>query len=105
MEIRVVAPDAESARHLVQHLAGAFDPGSLRLDADSRTVGVYTERAGSRTLVHVLGAVEEWLDDAPVAAVTVVLDGRSHTLARRCDWPVGRAEALQAGGRRSDARQ
>ena len=82
MEMRIVVPDATSASGLAERLSVAFGSERISLWRDRREVDVRVEQGSDRTVLHVLEAVERWLDQAGVGSVEMWLGQRSYRLAR-----------------------
>lgn len=83
MEIRVTVRDAESTYSLVQRLAEVVDTSAVVLVVDGPDVRAHARETSHAAVVDVLDAIEEWLDESEIAAVTVSLEGQEYTLARR----------------------
>ena len=82
MEMRIVVPDATSASGLAERLSIVFGAERISLWGDCREVDVRVERGSDRAVLHVLDAVERWLDQAGVRTVEMWLGERSYKLAR-----------------------
>ena len=80
MEMRVVVQDAATAGALAERLSVGF--GADRVSLKLLEVGVEVERASDRSVLHVLEAVEGWLDQAGVGFAELWLGQRSYTVAR-----------------------
>ena len=83
MEICVRVRDAESTYGLVERLTEAVDMSGVVLEVDGCDVRAHTMQSSHHALVRLLHAIEERLDESEIDAVTVLLDGRAYTLARR----------------------
>lgn len=80
VEIRVAVDDATRAPGLMRRLAGLFDRSSISFDQLRREVRVESEWE-SRSVVHVVDAVEEWLAEDGIRSATLSMGNRSYTLA------------------------
>jgi hypothetical protein len=82
MKMRIVVPDATSAKGLAERLSLALGAERISLRGDRGEVDVRVERGSDRTVLRVLDAVERWLDHAGVGSVEMRLGERSYKLAR-----------------------
>lgn len=80
VEIRVVVPDAAVAHGLLRRLTMLFDRSSVWFDGAHNEVRVGAEWE-SRAVVHVVDAVEEWLEESGVPFAELWLGNRSYTVA------------------------
>jgi len=80
MEMRVVVQDAAAAGALADRLSVGF--GASRVSLKRLEVGVEVERASDPSVLHVLEAVEGWLDQAGVGSAELWLGRRSYTVDR-----------------------
>ena len=85
MEMRVVVQDAATAGALAERLSVGF--GADRVSLKRLEVGVEVERASDRSVLHVLEAVDRWLDQAGVGFAEFWLGQRSYTVARWAPGP------------------
>jgi hypothetical protein len=82
MEIRIVVPSVESATALAERLTLEFGSGPVSLRGEHREVDIRLEQDSGRVVLHVLDAVERWLDQAGAAFAEMWLGERSYRLAR-----------------------
>ena len=80
MEMRVVVHSAATAGALAEWLRVGF--GADRVSLKRLEVGVKLERESDRSVLHVLEAVEGWLDQTGVGFAELWLGQRSYTVAR-----------------------
>jgi len=80
VEIRVAVDDATRVPGLMRRLAGLFDRSSISFDRLRKEVRVVSEWE-SRSVVHVIDAVEDWLEDDGAGSATLSIGNRSYTLA------------------------
>ena len=80
MEMRVVVPDATSARLLAERLSIAVGSERISFGTDSREVLVEDESDWG--IARVVDAVERWHGEADVRSVEMWLGERSYTFAR-----------------------
>ena len=82
MDMRIVVPDDASAGSLVQRLTIVFGPERVSLEDERCAVNVHVTRESDRTVLRVLDAVEQWLDQAGVPSAETWLGDHSYRLAR-----------------------
>jgi hypothetical protein len=82
MEMRIVVADAVSASALAERLTVTFGAEQVVLWDDRPEVGVRVGRESDRAVLHVLDAVERWLDQAGVGFAEMWLGRRSYRAAR-----------------------
>ena len=82
MEMRIVVPSAESATTLAERLRAAFGSGRVSVHGESRQVDIQLDEESDRTVLHVLEAVERWLDQVGDGFAEMRLGERSYRLAR-----------------------
>jgi len=80
VEIRVAVADATHVPGLMRRLAGLFDRSSLSFDRTRQEVRVTSEWE-SRSVVHVVDAVEAWLAENDANSATLSIGNRSYTMA------------------------
>jgi hypothetical protein len=86
VEIRVVVPGAAAAHGLLRRLVNVFDRSSVWFDGAHNEVRVGAEWE-SRAVVHVVDAVEEWLEESGVPSAVLWLGDRSYTVGERRPIP------------------
>jgi hypothetical protein len=79
VEIRVVVPDAAGVHGLLRRLAAVFDRASVSFDGAHKEVRVRSDWE-SRAVVHVVDAVEAWLEEDGAAFAKLWMGDRSYTL-------------------------
>lgn len=79
VEIRVAVQDATRVHGLMRRLGGIFDRSSVSFDAKRNEVQVRSEWE-SRSLVHVLSAVESWLEEDGPNSARLSIGERSYTM-------------------------
>ena len=79
VEIRVAVQDSARVRGLMRRLGGLFDRSSVSFDAKRNEVQVRSEWE-SRGLVHVLSAVESWLEEDGPNSARLSIGQRSYTM-------------------------
>jgi hypothetical protein len=79
VELRVVVPDAAGVHGLMRRLAVVFDRSSVSFDGAHQEVRVRSEWE-SRAVVHVLDAVEAWLEEDGVSSAKLWVGDRSFTM-------------------------
>jgi hypothetical protein len=82
MEMRIVVPDAASASSLAQRLTLAVGAERISCPDDRPEVDVRVDHGSDRVIVHVVDAVERWLDHASVGSAEMSLGSNSYRLAR-----------------------
>lgn len=82
MEMRIVVPDAASARALAEQLTAALGLERISLRDDRPEVGIRVERESDYAVLRVLDTVERWLDQAGVGFAEIWLGKRSYRAAR-----------------------
>ena len=81
VEIRVAVVDATCVPGLMRRLAGLFGRSALSFDRSRKEIRVKSEWE-SRGVVHVVDAVEAWLEEDGADSATLSLGERSYTMAR-----------------------
>jgi hypothetical protein len=81
VEIRVAVVDATRVPGLMRRLAGLFGRSALSFDRSRKEIRVKSEWE-SRGVVHVVDAVEAWLEEDGADSATLSLGERSYTMAR-----------------------
>jgi hypothetical protein len=79
VEICVGVTDAVRAHGLMRRLGGLFDRSSVSFDGRQREVRVHSEWE-SGALIHVLGAVQSWLDEDGPDSARLSIGDRSYTM-------------------------
>jgi hypothetical protein len=79
VEIRVAVADATRVSGLMRRLAGLFGRSSLSFDGTRREVTVMAAWE-ARSVVHVVGAVSEWLVENSAESATLSIGDRSYTM-------------------------
>jgi hypothetical protein len=79
MEMRIVVPDAASASSRLSLVVGAERISRLE---DRHEVDIRVEHGSDRAILHVLDAVERWLERASVGSAEMSLGDHSYRLAR-----------------------
>jgi hypothetical protein len=79
VEIRVAVEDATRVPELMRRLARLFGRSSISFDRSRKEVLVNSEW-GSRSVVSVVDAVAQWLEDG-VDSATLSIGNRSYTMA------------------------
>lgn len=81
VEIRVVVDDSTHALGLIRRLVKLFDRRAVSFDSSRREV-VVTSEWESRSVVHVIDAVEAWLaEEGGADSATLSIGNRSYTMA------------------------
>lgn len=80
VEIRVVVPDATGAHGLLRRLSVVFDRSSVSFDGAQKEVRVRSDWE-SRAVVHVVDAVEAWLEEDGIPSAKLWMGDRSYTVA------------------------
>jgi hypothetical protein len=82
MEMRIVVPDAASAGALAERLTLVLGAERISLLRDRQEVDVRVEHGSDRAILHVLDAVERWLEHASVRSAEMRLGDHSYRLAQ-----------------------
>jgi hypothetical protein len=82
MEMRIVVPDAASASSLAERLSLVVGAERISRLEDRHEVDIRVEHGSDRAILHVLGAVERWLERASVGSAERSLGDHSYRLAR-----------------------
>jgi len=82
MEMRIVVPDAASAGALAERLALVVGGERISLRGDCQEVDIRVEHQSDRAILHVLDAVERWLEHASVGSAEMWLGDHSYRFAR-----------------------
>ena len=82
MEMRIVVPETASASALAERLTLVVGAERISLLGDCQEVDVRVEEASDRAILHVLDAVDRWLEQASVGSAEMWLGDRSYRLAR-----------------------
>jgi len=82
MEMRIVVEDAPSAFALAARMSAVFGAERVSLGSDRQEVEVELERGSDRAIVHVVDAVERWLDEVRVGWAELWLGHRSYRSTR-----------------------
>jgi len=77
MVIRVAAPDAETAKHLVAGLVGLFGGECVSLRPNGE-VQVRPREESNRALAQTMDAVDHWLEETSLGSADVVVDERPY---------------------------
>jgi hypothetical protein len=80
--MRIVVPDAASAGSLAERLALVVGAERISCLEDRREVDVRVEPGSDGAIVHILDAVEKWLEHASVGSAEMTLGNHSYRLAR-----------------------
>jgi hypothetical protein len=84
VELRVAVDDATRVHGLMQRLSALFGRSAISFDRSRSEVRVQSEWE-SRAVVHVIDAVEAWMDEDGGAGVTLSMGKHSYALA---EWPL-----------------
>jgi hypothetical protein len=79
VEIRVAVADTAGAHGLLRRLATLFDRSSVSFDGLRNEVRVHSEWE-SRSVVHVIAAVESWLAADGIDSAKLSVGDRSYTM-------------------------
>jgi hypothetical protein len=82
MEMRIVVPDAASAGALAERLALVVGAERISLRGDRQEVDIRVEHESDRAILHVLDAVERWLEHTSVGSAEMWLGDHSYRFAR-----------------------
>lgn len=82
MEMRIVVPDAASAGALAERLALVVGAERISLRGDRQEVDIRVEHESDRASLHVLDAVERWLEHTSVGSAEMWLGDHSYRFAR-----------------------
>ncbi len=82
MEMRIVVPDAASASSLAERLTLVVGAERISCLEDRQEVDVRVDHGSDRAILHVLDAVERWLEHASVGSAEMSLGDHSYRLAR-----------------------
>lgn len=82
MEMRIVVPDAASAGALAERLALVVGAEGISLRGDRQEVDIRVEHESDRAILHVLDAVERWLEHTSVESAEMWLGDHSYRFAR-----------------------
>jgi hypothetical protein len=82
MEMRIVVPDAVSAGALAERLTLVLGAERIAFFGDRQEVDVRVERESDRAILHVIDAVERWLEHASIGSAEMWLGENSYRLAR-----------------------
>ena len=80
--MRIVVPSAESATTLAERLRASFGSGHVSVRGENREVVIRLDEESNRSVLHVLEAVERWLDQVGDGFAEMRLGERSYRLAR-----------------------
>jgi hypothetical protein len=79
VEIRDAVTDAARVHGLMRRLGRLFDRSSVAFDGRQREVRVHSEWE-SRALIHVIGAVQSWLDEDGPDSARLSIGDRSYSM-------------------------
>jgi len=82
MEMRIVVPDAASAGALAERLALVVGAERISLRGDRQEVDIRVEHESDRAILHVLDAVERWLEHTSVGSAEMWLGDHSYRFAQ-----------------------
>ena len=80
MLIRVAVEDPGSVQDLVEIVRHEVQAEVVSFDPDRRELRIECQKTPDRSLVRVLGVVEEWLRTSRHPPTTVDIDGHSYVL-------------------------
>jgi hypothetical protein len=80
--MRIVVPDAASASSLAERLTLVVGVERISCLEDRQEVDVRVDHGSDRAILHVLDAVERWLEHASVGFAEMSLGDHSYRLAR-----------------------
>ena len=82
MEMRIVVPDAASAGALAERLNLVVSAERVSLPGDHQEMDVRVEHESDRATLHVLDAVERWLELVALGSAAMWLRDGSRRLGR-----------------------
>jgi hypothetical protein len=82
MEMRIVVPDAASAGSLAERLTLVVGAERISRLGDRQEVDISVEHGSDRAILHVLDAVDLWLEHASVGSAEMWVGDHSYRLAR-----------------------
>jgi hypothetical protein len=80
--MRIVVPDAASVSSLAELLSLVVGTERISCLEERQEVDVRVDHGSDRAILHVLDAVERWLENASVGAAEMSLGDHSYRLAR-----------------------
>jgi hypothetical protein len=80
--MRIVVPDAASASSLAERLSLVVGAERISCLEERQEVDVRVDHGSDRAILHVLDAVERWLENASVGSAEMSLGDHSYRLAR-----------------------
>lgn len=81
MVIRVAGKDAESAKLLVDGLAGLFGGEGVSLGSDGHVQVELNGHSGEQAMGRTLTSVERWLEETGIGSTDVWVDDRKYLMS------------------------